>query len=181
MKLPSLDVDYRAVCRHAAGVFLRAGHRRLALLVPDYGVAGDLASEEGFRAGVAAHPGPDRATVTIVRHSGHHADLAARLAALLRSPGAPTALLVARPEHTVTTLVHLLKGGIRVPQAISLIARDHDPVYAGTLSHYAFATDTFAQRLSRLMLHLVGRGHLPAEANLIFPRFVAAGTVQSPP
>ncbi|HEY9250657.1 MAG TPA: GntR family transcriptional regulator, partial [Rariglobus sp.] len=34
INLPSVDVDHRAVSRHAAGVLLRAGHRHLALFNP---------------------------------------------------------------------------------------------------------------------------------------------------
>jgi DNA-binding LacI/PurR family transcriptional regulator len=178
VSLPSLDVDYRAVCRHAAGRLLRAGHRRLALLVPDLGVAGDLASEAGFLEGVARHPGT---SALVVRHGAAAGDLTARLSALLRTPAAPTALLVARPVHTVTVLVALLRLGLRVPARLSLIARDHDPVYAGTVDHYAFGNDAFAHRLSRLMLQLVAQGRLPAEPSLIFPHYVAGGTVQPPP
>ena len=180
VKLPSLDVDYRAVCRHAAGTFLRAGHRRLAFLVPDLGIAGDLASEEGFCAGVAARPGLAGASATVIRHNGTAVDLGAKLAGLLRAPQPPTALLVARPVHTITVLVHLLRKGIRVPETISVLARDHDAVYANALSHYAFETGAFAHRLSRLMLKMVGRGHLPAEPSLIFPRYVSQDTVRSP-
>src|SRR5688572_25456917 len=34
VQLPSLDVDQRSVCRHAANVFLTKGHRCLAFVVP---------------------------------------------------------------------------------------------------------------------------------------------------
>lgn len=174
VRLPSLDVDHRAVCRHAAGVLRGQGHRRLAFVVPDSGFAGDLASEEGFRAGAA---GVD---VTILRHNGTRANLRARLAALLTNPRSPTALLVARPAHTLSVLMHLLHLGIRVPDAVSLIARDHDPLYEHEVAHYAYGDDSFARRLSRLMLQMVGDGHLPAEPSLIFPRYVAGETVRAP-
>jgi LacI family transcriptional regulator len=173
VRLPSLDVDYRAVCRHAAGVLRRHGHRRLGFVGPDSGVAGDLASEEGFRAGAAG------AEVTIVRHNGTPAHLGARLAALLVGSRPPTALLLAKPAHTLSVLVQLLRRGIRVPETLSLIARDHDPLYEHELAHYAFGDESFARRLSRLMLQLVGEGNLPAEPSLIFPRYVAGETVRS--
>ncbi|MEO6873973.1 MAG: GntR family transcriptional regulator, partial [Opitutaceae bacterium] len=67
VRLPSLDVDYRAVCRHAAGVFLGKGHRRIALVVPDFGTAGDLASEQSFREAIEPQ---DDARVFVVRHNG---------------------------------------------------------------------------------------------------------------
>lgn len=175
VRLPSLDVDYRAVCRHAAGVFLRHGHRRLAYVGPDWNVAGDLVSEEGFREGTAGRPG---VTATFVRHDGSPADLSGRLAALFRAPAPPTALLVARPAHTLLVLLHLLRFGIRVPDTVSVIARDHDPLYESALAHYAFDASTFAHRLSRLVLQLVGPGRLPPEPHLIFPRYLALNTVR---
>jgi hypothetical protein len=60
-----------------------------------------------------------------------------------------------------------------------VIARDHDPLYEHELAHYAFVGESFARRLSRLMLQMVGQGHLPAEPSLIFPQFVAGDTVRS--
>lgn len=173
VRLPSLDVDYRAVCRHAAGVLRSHGHRRLAFIVPDSGIAGDLASEEGFRAGAAG------AEVIVVRHNGTRPHLTARLGVLFGTPRPPTALLVAKPAHTLSVLVQLLHRGIRIPDTVSLIARDHDPLFEHELAHYAFGDESFARRLSRLMLQMVGQGHLPAEPSLIFPRYVAGDTVRS--
>lgn len=177
--LPSLDVDYRAVCRHAAGVFCRQGHERIAFVVPDSGVAGDLASETGFLEGAGSRPGLPAIRPEVVRHDGTVADLAGRLQVLFRAPAPPTALLVAKPNHTLAVIAHLLQHGIRVPEQVSLIARDHDPLFENVLSHYAFAGETFAHRLSRLMLQLVGEGRLPAEPHRIFPRYVNRDTVKS--
>lgn len=173
VRLPSLDVDQFAVCRHAAGVFRSNGHRRMAFLVPDSGMAGDLASEAGFQAGAAGME------ATIVRHPSTRSQLAARLAALFAGPRPPTALLVARPAHVISVLAHLLRHGIRVPDTVSIIARDHNPLYEHELAHYAFSDDAFARRLSRLMLQMLSQGSLPPEPSLIFPRYVANATVRS--
>jgi DNA-binding LacI/PurR family transcriptional regulator len=157
-------------------VFLRQGHRRLAFVGPDWNVAGDLVSEEGFQEGTVGRPG---VKTTLLRHTGTPVDLAAKLSALFRSPSPPTALLVARPAHTLLVLLHLLRHGIRVPDDVSVIARDHDPLYESALDHYAFDATTFAHRLSRLVLQLVGAGQLRAEPHLIFPRYVALNTVRA--
>jgi len=178
IKLPSLDVDYRAVCRHAAGVFRSKGHRRMAFIVPDSGVAGDLVSEEGFREGTIARAGSANVEATIVRHHGTTAHLTARLEALFNSATPPTALLVAKPADTLAVIFHLLRRGIRVPDTVSLISRDHDPLFENEISHYAFRGESFAHRLSRLMLQMVGQGHLPPEPSLIFPRYVAGTTIK---
>lgn len=180
MPLPSLDVDYRSVCRHAAGVFLGKGHRRVALIVPHSGVAGDLASEQGFKEGMQAGVGLEEARAAIVRHNGTAKNIVARLDALFKTKPAPTALLVAKPAFVFTVMIYLLKSGLAVPTNVSLISRDPDNLFEAVdplIAHYRFTTDVHAHRLSRLMIRLVSHGTLPKEPSLIFPRFFAGRTV----
>jgi LacI family transcriptional regulator len=180
VKLPSLDIDYRSVCRHAAGTFLGHGHRRLGLVVPDSGVAGDLASEQGFLEALAQRRGYGDARAVIVRHNGTARDLSARLDRLFDAT-APTALLVAKPQHVFFVIIYLLKRGLSVPDTVSFIARDHDPLFetvSPPISHYRFEEEKYTHRLSRLMLKMVDQGYLPAEPNLIFPKFYKGGTVR---
>ncbi len=173
VNLPSLDVDYRAVCRHAAGLLRGKGHRRIALIVPNSSAAGDIVSEQGFREGF----GDAAAGAVVIHHNGTPTNLASQLDALFASPRAPTALLVAKPQHVLLVMVYLLQHGIPVPRVLSLISRDHDHLFENVVSHYQFEGESFAHRLSRLMLQLVSQGHLPPEPHLIFPRYVSAGTV----
>lgn len=183
VNLPSLDVDYRSVCRHAAGVLLAKGHRRVGLVVPHFGVAGDLASETGFREGLGRSTRPEVRGV-LVRHNGTAASIATRLDALLASPDKPTGLVVAKSRHTFMVLMHLLRRGIAVPDQVSIIARDHDRVFdlvSPAVSHYAFASESMAQRLTRLMLQLVDQGYLSPEPNLIVPTYRPGGTVAPVP
>ncbi|MBI4624023.1 MAG: substrate-binding domain-containing protein [Verrucomicrobia bacterium] len=181
VKLPSLDVDYRSVCRHAAGIFLGKGHTRLAFVVPSSGLAGDLAGEQGFQEGVEQRIGNADARAIIVRHDGTAQNITAKLDALFNSSHAPTALLVAKPEHVFAVVIYLLKRGLSVPDTVSLIARDQDYLFETVnppVSHYQFEEEEFAHRLSRLMLKLVSQGSLSLEPNLIFPKFFAGGTVK---
>ncbi len=180
VKLPSLDVDYRSVCRHAVGTLLGKGHRRLAFIVPDSGVAGDLASEEGFQEGVRLRPDADAIHATIVRHNGTAQGITHKLDLLFKTTP-PTALLVAKPLHVFSVLVYLLRRGLTVPSTVSFIARDHDHVFESVfppIAHYSMQTEAYAQRLSRLILQMVNQGSLPAEPNLVFPKYVAGGTVK---
>lgn len=182
VKLPSLDVDQRSVCRHAAGIFLGRGHRRLALVLPDSGAAGDLASEQGFLEAIGPHPTSRRASATVVRHNGTALHIGAKLDALFKSAEAPTALLVAKVQHAYIVLMYLLTHGLAVPERVSFIARDQDHVFKAVnpaITHYTLAEDIFSHRLTRLMLQMVSQGHLAPEPNLIFPRFYAGGTVRS--
>lgn len=181
VKLPSMDVDYRSVCRHAVGVFLAKGHRRIALLVPNNGVAGDIASEAGFREAFEQRPPDDEVQATIVRHSGTAQNIAFKLDRLLSRSNPPTALLVAKPKHVFIVILYLLKRGLRVPDTISLMARDYDHVFEAVsppIAHYNFGEEAFARRLSRLMLQMVREGHLAPEPYLIFPKSFAGRTIK---
>jgi DNA-binding LacI/PurR family transcriptional regulator len=177
--LPSLDIDYRSVCRHAVGVFLGKGHRHLALVMRNSSYAGDLASEEGFCEGVKQHTGPDPARATIVRHNGSAANLTAKLDALFDSDTPPTALLVAPGRTAIPVTIYLLRRGLG-EGAVSLIARGQDRLFEDVdppISHYHFDGIAYEQRLSRLMLKLVSDGHLTPTPTLLLPTFFPGGTV----
>jgi DNA-binding LacI/PurR family transcriptional regulator len=176
-RLPSIDVDYRAVCRHAAGYLIGKGHRRIALVIPDSGAAGDLASENGFR---EAAKSPDVIAI-VVRHDGKARGIGARLDTVFSSPNPPTALLVAKTMHVLIVIMYLLKRGLAVPDRVSLIARDHDHAFElvnPPLTHYAYDDVVYAQLLTRLMMQLADSGQLPERANFLYPRLVKGGTVE---
>lgn len=178
--LPSLDLDYRSVCRHAGGVLLSKGHRTIAFLVPNSGVAGDLASEEGFRESIQATHQKD-ARAIVVRHNGTAQNVINRLDAMFSSAQPPTALLVAKTQYVFVVIQYLLKRGLSVPDTVSLMARDYDHIFervSPTIAHYTLQDDTFAHRLSRLILQIVNDGLLSPKPNLIFPKFFPGGTVK---
>ena len=72
----------------------------------------------------------------------------------------------------------LLRHGIKAPGRISLIARNNDAHFELVISHYRFEGESCAHRLSRIMLQMANKGFLQKEPNLIFPRYVAEGTVE---
>jgi LacI family transcriptional regulator len=179
--LPSLDIDFRSVCRHAAGEFLRRGHRSIAFVVQDSGFAGDLASEAGFREGAEQHGPSDSARAVIVRHNGTARHITAKLDTVFESANPPTALLVARPWAVFAVIIYLLKRGQRVPDAVSLLARDQDDLFQAVdppIAHYRLEPGAFVHRLSRLMLDLVQRRHLASEPHLLFPKLAPGGTLK---
>lgn len=180
--LPSLDVDYRSVCRHAAGVFLAKGHRHIALVVQNSGFAGDLASEQGFREGTAQRGGKTLTRAIVLRHNGTAQNITAKLDDLFNTPRPPTALLVARPWAVFAVIIYLLRRGRSVPDAVSLISRDQDFLFESVeppIAHYRLQPGAFARRLSRLMRKLISQGRLPPESHALFPKYVAGGTVKA--
>lgn len=177
VRLPSLDIDYRSVCRHASGLFLNRGHRNFALIIPGSGLAGDLASEIGFHEGVQQAPYSDHVHAVVVRHNRSAANLISRLDALFRSPHPPSALLVAVPHHVVAVMTYLLNRRLSVPGDVSLLSRDQDISLNSLIDHYAFQGDEFSRRLRRLVLQMAKQGHLPPEPYLIIPEHVAGRSI----
>lgn len=172
--LPCLDIDQFAACRHAAGIFLARGHRRLVLIRNDNRVAGDRASAEGFLEGIDQSTHGDAAG-TVVRHKGDHQDLVRKLDPLfLKADDTPTGILVCRPMETLMVMNYLLKRGFSIPEDVSIIARDWDYSFEALdprLAHYVFPREVFSRRLVRLVLQLLDTGAIPTKKHLILSEF----------
>ena len=154
----------------------------MALIMPNSGGAGELASELGFREAVETGSPSAGATVMIVRHNGTAQNIRTKLDALFNSSRPPTALLIAKPQHVFIVVIYLLQRGLAVPDTVSLIARDQDNLFSNVsplIAHYSIANDAFNHRLSRLMLQMVNRGNLAAKPTLIFPRFFPGGSIKN--
>jgi LacI family transcriptional regulator len=178
-QLPSGDVDYRAVCRHAAGQLLARGGRHPALVLPQGDYAGDRDSEAGFREAW------ERSSVVsgeplIVRHDGTTSGLCAQLNAALKPSVGADGFIVARSGHALTALTHLLRRGVRVPEDVAVISRDDDAFLdfvVPRVARYASDPAQFASRLSRAAIALVQQGMASSRAVRLMPRYVAGETV----
>lgn len=181
VRLPSVDIDYEAVCRHSAGVFLRHGHRRMALVAAKSDLPGMIAGEKGFLD--AARKAHERgANAVVLRHNGTTPNICARLEALMNAPQPPTALLVAHPQHALVVLVHLLKRGFDVPGDVSLIARDEDAMFDSLnppVAHYKY-DEVFVRLITRTIRQLVTEKYLNPQSHLISPQFFQGATLREP-
>jgi DNA-binding LacI/PurR family transcriptional regulator len=181
--LPSIDLDYRAVCRHAAGVFLRAGHQQMVFFMEESGRPADELSEEGFFSGISAsrQPGVEG---QVVHHDGTAENIFLKLGHLLARGHRPTALLMNRTQHALAVLTYLLRRRVGVPQDVSLISRDSDSYLnfvTPKLARYSFRRRHFADRLSRLVVQLAVEGSLPPRPHSYMPDYEEGETVAAPP
>lgn len=178
IRLPSVDVDYRATCQHAVGRFLARGHRCLALLNPKIVAAGDIESELGFRqAGAAA--GSD-VTAFVAQHDGTVPGICATLDRLLKRPQRPTAFLVSRPAHALTALGHLIQCGLHFPRDTALVARDHDSFLehvVPSVARYQADPILFAHKLSRVVLEITSGGNARPGDHHIMPCLIPGQTL----
>lgn len=179
INLPFVDIDYRALCRHAVGRFLARGHRRLAFVNPHSGLVGDLDSEQGYLEAIQASAAGG-ARGCILRHNYTTDDICRRINTLLTQPDRPTAFLVSKAFHALTVFGHLQRRGLRVPEDCSLISRDNEAYLAHTIpaiTRYAANPETLAKKISRLLLEMISSGITVTRECRIMPAFVPGGTL----
>ncbi len=177
--LPSIDLDYRATCRHAGGLLRAKGHRHIALCLPEGATGGEADSEAGLRESLELRADP-ALKFSLIRHDGSAANLCALLDGVLRSRQRPTAIVVARAVHVLTVMTHLQRRGIAIPGDISILSRDDEPFLehlTPTVARYTVAPTLFATQLSRAARQLAERGSLPLRSTRLIPRFSPGETL----
>ncbi len=179
--MPSVDIDHRALCRHAAATFLRHGHQRLALFLEKAGHAGDDDSEQGLREGVTTANTmlpplicrPDKGPTSVIRELK-------RLQAL---PQPPTGYLLSNSFSYLTVLSHFALQGLRVPRDVSLISRDEEPFLSHlqpTPTRYSIPPAKFAAALHQAIKRVEADSERTGFEVRIMPDFVQGGSVGPP-
>lgn len=175
--LPSIDVDYRAACRHAGGMLRRSGHRRIALIRPVAAYGGETDSEEGLREAMGADAA---SSMQVLRHNGSAAHLITILEKALRSAQPPTACIVARAVHVLTVMMHLMQRGRRIPQDMAVVSRDDETFLQHVtpgVTRYTSDPTQFARRVSTAARQLAETGALPPRAIRLMPKLLRGETV----
>ena len=176
MPLASVDLDYRATCRHAATMLMQKGHRRIALLLPDSAHGGDAVSAQGFREAFAT----SEAVPSVVQHHETAEQVIESLNEALKRKPAPTAFLVARSIHTLTVVTHLLRLGQKLPRDFAIVSRDDDAFLdhvVPKVTRYSADAAKFAKRLTRLVLELAQTGHTSTKPVRLMPDLRRGETV----
>jgi len=182
LTLPFRDLDHRALCRHAAGVLLALGHRKLALLTRKSSRAGDLESEAGFTEGVQGSPHAE-AKVLVCHHDASVSGISRAVTRLLEQQDPPTALLVANAYHYLTVAGRLAQLGWRVPAEMALISRDEDPFLSFVVpepARYVVSPLVMAKSLLRPVLELLEGGVITHREIRIMPDFLRGETLAPP-
>lgn len=169
--LPSIGTDYHALGYHAAGQFLRRGHRQLAVILPTEEKAGHTNTVLGFSEACRRCAG---AEVRVARHDGTPRGLRQCLDTL-RHEVPPTGLLVALPSFIVGTVTELIAAGVQVGREVSVIGRDSDTFLefvVPSVARYAINVPLYVRKLSRLVL-TIARGGVPSKRDtFLVPEFV---------
>ncbi|MCX6994190.1 MAG: substrate-binding domain-containing protein [Kiritimatiellaeota bacterium] len=180
--LPNLDIDYRAIGRHAVNFLWRQGHRHIAFLTPRNRLGGDILCETGFAEGWRQVAG-NSVRPSILYHDGSVGGICRVLELAWTASVAPTALLVSHCLHTMTAAGYLIQCGLRLPQDISLVCRDYDEIlsrFVPPVTCYVVDRNAYAQRCARTLIQMATAGHLRPQSRLLMARFTPGGTVTPP-
>lgn len=177
--LPFVDLNYRAMCRHAATTLLQLGHRRIAFLTQPADAAGDLNSETGFMEGVRLFPAAG-AEGTIVHHDLDRDSVARCVRRLMTGAPAPTALLINQSYHYLTVFSVLAGLGRRIPADVSLLCRDEDRFLSylePEPARYVEDPHLFARKLARITTGLMRERPAKTPRVQIIPRLTPGASV----
>ncbi len=171
IKIPSIDCDYPATGRHAAGTLLGRGHRSILMLAPNENLAGLLETEDGFKREIALSSHPDVACHSM-RHNSDPQSVIDRWEAQRKSDNPATAAFLINQNAAAALLTHLLRKRIQIPKSFALLCRDHAPVFdwlQPSVAHYALPLQQFAFKLSALVIEMAQNGTLPLRYTKIMP------------
>ena len=177
--LPSVDLDFRSVGWHAAGMLARHGHRAVTLVLPAAPQPGDLACREGFLEYFARLRRPDT-RVNELAVSAPLQRAITRLRYTLTGPQRATAVFVMREASAVAAYTQVLELGLRVPRDVSVISRDTHPLIDAALPQLTrYGTSplkqaTLAIRAAQAVL--AGTAGRP-RPRLVAPQYIAGATL----
>jgi len=176
--LPYVDIDFRAVARHASGVCLTRGCRRITLLVHRTMLAGDVEMVDTVTEMMAAKGG---SPPEILRHDFNRARLTDRLdrqLSVLKGEG--NVLMVSNQHHLLTAMTHLLHRGVRIPEDLGLLYLSNDAVVE-RMSPLPFRYDSGQALIRRLTTAVKSWawGQIPA-SGLVIPRLLEGETLLDP-
>lgn len=182
VNLPFVDVDYRALCRHAATTLLQLGHRRIAFVTHTPQAAGDMMSEEGFLEGVRRFPGAV-ADGAVVHHGADKEAVKRCVRNLMERSAPPTALLVNNSYLYLTIFSVLTQLGRRVPADVSLLSRDADTFLSyidPEPACYVEDPQLFASKLARITTRLLHERPEKLPQVLLIPQLVKGRSISAP-
>jgi len=177
IKLPFVDLDNEAVCRHAVGRLTAKGRKSLCYLAQSPLNAGDILSETGFMAGVKTAGG---VRARVVRTDGTPERVRQKIESIMESKNPPDALLIDKSSHAFTALSVLQQNGYRVADDVSLICRTESidfPFLSPALAHYSRNLTEVSKRTCDIVLKLLL--HEPVESHklLLFPDFIPGESI----
>ncbi len=168
--LPSMEVDFSALYRHAARQFINRGHTKFHLLICESSIHKNPVPVVEFQNEVEKAFPWKNAEPLIQVYKGEIYQLEHILERLFLVPDPPTGLLVSFVSRYMFTQCWLQQHGFQIPKDVSLISRDYDFHIECILpkpAHYLCSAESYARRLVRLIRHIAEKTSIPQRTLLI--------------
>ena len=172
IELPSIDLNYEAIGRHAAGLFASKGHKRVGYVRSRTLFPGDQECLSGFKAALMSSSA--RPSLKIIRHAVETHDYRSTLSQVMSDKNPITALFIDSPYQYLRIFTQALKLGIQIPEDLALISRHEgdflhhlDPVPA----YYEFNARTRAVKIHQLLEERIQGDTLRNHRTLLIPEF----------
>lgn len=178
----SIDLDFDAICRHAAQQMGRLGHRHVAYLTQKTRLAGDESSKREFARACEqfrSHP----MTSLALEHDGTREGACRIIDQFLKLKPRPTAILSAYTQQTISIVSRLLQRNCQIPNDVSVVCRDNHPVLgfvSPSLARYEWNQRTYASKLFRLIQSVLHNGPDYAMKVRLVPEYIAGESLASP-
>jgi len=178
--LPFVSIDMEATCRDAVGVFVDSGHHSIGFVQMKSARARDLRSAVGFETGIATFS-PSGVTGRLVYHGGDLDSTVDAARDLLHAGTPATAILTGTALSYATVATYLMQQGLRIPDDVSLISREHEPFLDALVpqpSCYGFDPLRYGRLVHAKVTDILeGTSNTPDEQHLL-PEFRAGHTMR---
>jgi len=169
--LPFVDLDNKAICRHAVGLLLGRGRHHLCFVRHDRKLPGDQLSESGFLDATRN----SEATHSILTHNNDMKMLRIKLEERIAANPKLDAFLANDPTAAFCILTHLLRMGFKIPEDFAIVSRIEARYFhftSPTMAYYTRPHEAMAKRLADLAIKLSQHETLVRRDHFLIPDFI---------
>ena len=178
--LPSIDMDFRALGRHAAGAIIAKGHNQIGFISGKEPFPGDAKLLEGFREGISLSS--RNVTFKVTRYSNSRHSYARFFNRITTGRDSTTALFVDCPYQLLNLHNQAAKAGIGIPGDLSIVCRqgtDFLNYISPDPSRYEFNTKEMARKVHQEIESAVRGDSIRDHRVLVLPEFHEGNTLKS--
>lgn len=172
VELPGIDIDFKALGCHAAGLLISKKHKRLGFVCGRNPWPGDQKLLQGFREGIAM--ASQKTSMRVFRYLSSDYNYRNLIGQVKKSDRRVTAVFVDCPYQYLNLFHQFLKAGISVPEEVSLICRqdaDFLKFLKPSPAHYTFEPDSLARWIQSSLEARIQGDLLQGLRKLIVPEF----------
>jgi LacI family transcriptional regulator len=158
-----IGIRNAAAARQLVGHLVWHGHRRIAMISNQVGLATSLERIEGFRAGLRDHAIPWDPAMLEIGSDDREANVQATIRLLDRDPP-PTAIVAGNNLSTICAMRVLRDRGLRVPEDVALVGFDDfdwADLFAPRLTVIAQPTRQLGERATAMLMERIRSPGLP--------------------